>query len=91
MRIAECSIREVYSECVKHIHIENVYVNQHYRNQNYCKLLILNIIDFFGKHKYLIEANINNKPVYFCYKNIFGYPFNIKQGNAYFCIDLNLG
>lgn len=87
VKIAECSLKLEPNK--NEIHIQDMYVNQYYRNEKYCTLLLLNVFEYFGnKYNYIIEANLDNHPAICCYTNIFGEPL-ITNDKAYFFLNLN--
>jgi len=88
--IGECSvIQENYNV----FEINDVYVSQKYRGNNYSILLIMNVLHYFDTEYFYINkltvklcTNIDNIAAITCYKKIFGEPYRIDSKYTYFAI-----
>ena len=86
--IAECS---VIIENDNIFEINDVLVKEKYRKNNYCALLLMNVLYFFGNKPNVfikIMCHIDNKAAYCSYKKIFDMPYKTDDKYAYFCLKL---
>lgn len=61
----------------KVVEISDLYTEEKYRNQSYCKLLLLNVFYYFGEKEYIVNVDTWNKPAFKCCEYIFGKPKQI--------------
>lgn len=88
--IAECS---VIAENYNVFEINDVYVIEKYRGNNYSTLLIMNVLLYFDTEYFYINklsikicANIDNIEAVTCYQKIFGDPYRTDNKYTYFAI-----
>lgn len=85
--------RFVCSRKLRHYHITDLFVPEQYRGHNFAMVLILNLLYHFDQYEedieFRIEAYTDNIPAYRSYSKIFGDPFYVRSGKAYFSSKIN--